>query len=173
MDGNLSGYNANDFEPAGDFSPIPEGEYKAFIAASTFKPTKAGDGKYLELTLQVMEGPYIGRQVWDRLNLDNPSDKAVSIARSQLSSICRAVGKMTPNDSSQLHNLPMLVRIALETRQDNGEPANRVKGYKSLKPAEGESKAADRPTSRPDQPAPTAAGKTGTNGSGKKAPWER
>jgi hypothetical protein len=45
--------------------------------------------------------------IWSRLNLDNP--KAVEIARRDLSAICRAVGVLTPGDSSELHDLPLVL----------------------------------------------------------------
>lgn len=128
----LSGFNANDVEPAGDFSPIPDGDYVACIVDSKMKGTKNGDGQFLELQLQVVEGEYQGRFIWDRLNLDNPNEKAVSIARGTLSAICRAVGKMTPDDSNELHAIPMLVKVTRETWGDDGQTSNKVKSYKAL-----------------------------------------
>jgi len=34
---NLSGYDANDYEPAGDYTPIPEADYLAVIIDSEMK----------------------------------------------------------------------------------------------------------------------------------------
>ena len=170
MEGNLKGWDANDIEPAGDFSALPEGDYKACIVASGFKLTKKAqesgrdeDGQFLELTIQVIDGPHNGRTVFDRLNLYNPNDQAVDIAKRQLSSICRAVGKMTPQDSSELHNIPFTVKLG--TKQYDGKTYNEVKSYKAIKPADEPAKQDAR------QPATAAAG--GGNGGGKKAPWAR
>lgn len=127
----LGNFDANQVEPQADLSPIPAGEYRAAIIDSQMKSTKSGNGQYLELTMEIVDGQYKGRRLWDRLNLANPNATAVQIARSTLSSICRAVGVLTPKDSSELHNRPMVVRVALRKREDNGEDTNEVKGYKA------------------------------------------
>jgi hypothetical protein len=36
---------------------------------------------------------------------------------------------MTPADSSELHDLPLSITVALRKRDDNGEMANVVKGF--------------------------------------------
>jgi len=61
---NLSGFDANNVEPSGDFEPIPAGKYLAIITDSEMKPTKNGNGSYLELTFQVIEGPCKNRLLW-------------------------------------------------------------------------------------------------------------
>lgn len=125
----LNGFDANQVDPMEDRGVIPAGQYLAIIEASEIKPTKAGTGSYLMFTFQIIEGKYKGRKQWARLNLDNPNQQAVDIARSELSSICRAVGVMTPGDSGDLHDLPLMIKVAVEKRSDNGEPSNVIKGY--------------------------------------------
>lgn len=144
---NLQGFDANQVEPATDMSVIPAGKYAALIVASEMKPTKAGTGEYLELTFQIIEGEFQNRQVWSRLNLINPNSTAVGIAQRDLSSICRAVGVMTPTDSSQLHNIPLTILVKVTKRSDNGEPSNEIGGYyKRNKP---EAKFGAQPTQQP------------------------
>src|SRR5574337_281755 len=90
---------------AQDFAPVPSGEYPAIITDSDMKPTKKNDGQYLELTYQIIDGPYKGRLVWGRLNLDNPNAQAVAIAQGQLNAIVAACGiTAAMSDSQQLHN---------------------------------------------------------------------
>jgi Protein of unknown function (DUF669) len=125
----LGTFNAHDVEPATDFDPIPAGKYLAIISDSEMKPTKSGNGSYLELTFQVIEGQYKNRLLWTRLNLDNPNATAVQIARSELSSICRAAGLMTPKDSAELHNLPIVISVKCKKRDDTGDVTNEIKGY--------------------------------------------
>lgn len=129
---NLSGFNANNVEPAVGFEPIPEGDYTAVIATSENKPTKEGTGSYLELVFQVVDGNHKGRQLWSRLNLDNPNARAVQMAQAELSAICRAVGVMTPQDSLELHNLPMVISVKCRKRADTGEMTNEIRGYKKI-----------------------------------------
>lgn len=124
----LGNFNASEVEPNTAFELIPPGWYDAIITASEFKPTSSGNGKYLELTLQILNGTCQNRKTWDRLNLDNPSPTAVKIAKGTLSSICRAVGVLTPQDSAELHNKPL--KIQIKHREWNGEMREEVKGYK-------------------------------------------
>jgi len=133
----LRGFDANQVEPSTAFEPIPAGKYLAAITESKMKPTKSGNGEYLELTFQILEGEYKGRQLWARLNLNNPSEQAVKIARGELSAICRAVGVMQPNDSVELHNLPLVITVRCKKRQDTGEITNEVKGYAKREAASG------------------------------------
>jgi hypothetical protein len=126
----LRGFDAQTVEPNDSFDPIPNGDYLCIITASEMKPTKAGDGAYLELELQVIEGPYQGRKLWDRLNLNNANETAVKIAKGTLSAICRAVGVLQPKDSCELHDLPLLVKVACKKRDDTDELTNVIKSYK-------------------------------------------
>ena len=122
-------FNANDIKPTASFDPIPAGKYLAAIVESTTKPTKNGAGEYLEIVLEVLEGPYKGRRLWERLTLKHPNDVVVRIASANLSAICHAVAVMTLRDSHELHDLPMTITVALRKREDNGEMVNVVKGY--------------------------------------------
>jgi len=126
---NLQGFDANQVEPTTDFEPIPAGKYLAVITESEVKPNKAGTGSYLQFTFQIIEGEYKGRFLWARLNLDNPNDTAVKIARAELSAICRAVGVMAPNDSIELHDLPLVISVKCKKRADTDEITNEIKGY--------------------------------------------
>jgi len=133
----LRGFDANQVEPSTTFDPIPAGKYPAAIIDSKMKPTKSGNGEYLELIFQILEGECKGRQLWARLNLSNPNEQTVKIARGELSAICRAVGVMAPNDSVELHNLPLVITVRSKKRQDTGEITNEVRGYAKRETASG------------------------------------
>ncbi len=124
----LGNFDARTVEPE-SFEPLPSGKYLVIITESEMKPTKNGQGKYLQLKLQVIEGPCKNRLLWARLNLENANAKAAQIARGQLSAICRAVGVLTPRDSQELHNLPLVANVVSKPRADTGEPSNEVKGF--------------------------------------------
>jgi len=125
----LSGFDANKVEPSTDFDAVPAGKYIALISESEMKANKAGTGHYLQLTFQIIEGPYKNRLLWARLNLDNPNATAVQIARAELSAICRGIGVMAPKDSVELHNLPLVITVKCKKREDTGEISNEIKGY--------------------------------------------
>jgi hypothetical protein len=135
---NLNGFDASQVDPSATFDPIPAGKYLACITESAMKETKSGNGSYLELTFQVLEGEYKGRLLWARLNLNNPNATAVKIARSELSAICHAVGVMQPKDSVELHNLPMVITVKLKKRDDTDELTNEIKGYDKKEAAAGQ-----------------------------------
>ena len=134
---NLSGFNAHEVEPKSAFDPLPAAKYLVAVTASEMKRTKADTGDYLKLTFQVLEGEFKGRLLWTRLNLDNPNAKTVQIARAELSAICRATGIMTPRDSVELHNLPLVVGVKLIKRTDTGELDNRITKYEKREVAPG------------------------------------
>lgn len=154
----LGGFNANNVEPAKAFEPIPAGKYLAVVTESEVKETKAGTGNYLKLTIEIIEGEHKGRKFWPMFNLKNPSEEAVKIGRGQLSALCRAIGVMVPHDSTELHDLPMLITVK-HRKDDKGEIRNEVAGY-SAKDA-----AAAKPAS-----APVASGATSTPAT---PPWQR
>ena len=124
----LTGFDASQVEP-NIFDPIPAGKYLAMIVDSRMKVNQAGTGKYLELTFVIIEGQYQGRRLWVRLSLEHPNEQAVKIARARLSAICRAVGVLTPRDSVELHNVPLMIRVTCERRKDTDEIINVIKGY--------------------------------------------
>lgn len=122
------GFDAKQVEP-NQFDPIPAGEYDAVIVNSEVKTTAKGDGRYIKLQLQILNGQFQNRVLFDNLNLWNPNQKAVEIARGTLSSICRAVGVLTPRDTSELHGKPLRIKLKVEKSDEYGDQ-NRVAGYK-------------------------------------------
>ncbi|HBG25688.1 MAG: hypothetical protein A2Y10_02560 [Planctomycetes bacterium GWF2_41_51] len=126
---NLNNFNANNVEAATDFDPIPAGKYPAVIVDSEMKAAKNGNGSYLELKFEIIEGDYKNRLLWSRLSLENQNDTTVKIAKSQLAAICKAVGVMVPKDSTELHNLPLVIKVVVKKRNDTGEPANEIKAF--------------------------------------------
>jgi hypothetical protein len=151
-------FNATGIDISNRFDALPAGDYVVMITDSQERATAAGTGKYLELTLEVQEGPMQGRKLWDRLNLQNPSAKAVEIAQRQLAQICHAVGNMAPKQSAELHYKPLVAIVKVSPdKNDASTLRNEVKGYKA---ASSQQQAAPLPASaapRAQAPAPRAA----------------
>lgn len=60
---NLNGFDARPSGPGRGFDPIPAGKYLAVITETEMKDTKKGGGQYLQLTFQIIDGPFKGRYV--------------------------------------------------------------------------------------------------------------
>jgi hypothetical protein len=124
----LSGFNASKV-PESEFEAIPAGEYRAVIIDSNKKPTKAGNGHLLEVKLQILDGQYKNRTLFDRFNLWNASQQAKDIAAQQFAKVCKAVNVLEPKDSSELHMKPLMIKVAVS--EYDGKDRNEVKNYKA------------------------------------------
>lgn len=174
MSGNLYGFDASQVPEQQEFSALPAGQYVAIATESGFKPTKNGQGEYLQFTFEVIDGEFKGRKVWARLNLRNKNTTATDIAQRELGAICRAVGVIKPNDSAELHNRPLLLTIDVEL-DDRNRQANIIKGYA---PATGGAPAQPAPSFAPPvaqpayaAPAPAAPAQPAPAAAPAAAPW--
>ena len=125
----LNGFNAMAVEPQTSYEPMPADWYKCVITQTEEKPTKKQNGSYLQLDIEVIEGKFAGRKVFDRLNLNNPNSVAVEIAQRALSSICRAIDVQNPKNSSELLDKPLMVKVAVKPADGEYSASNEVKGY--------------------------------------------
>lgn len=96
---------------------LPLGRHPVVISASALKPTKDGQGGYLEFEITAIDGPARGGKTFDRLNLHNKSAQAVEIANKQLAAYCHVTGVFAFNQTEQLHNIPFQVEMI--ARRDN------------------------------------------------------
>jgi hypothetical protein len=129
----FSNFDARNIEPprpAND--PIPAGWYKAVIAAAEEKTTKAQTGSYQQLQLEVIEGQYQGRKVFDNLNTNNPNQTAEDIAKRQVGAICRAVGVFTPSGWSDLQDRPLMIKVGIKPAKDGYEASNKITEYAAV-----------------------------------------
>ena len=114
-------YDPKNVEDMGDgFKVVPPGSYPVIIVESEVSDNKNKTGKILTLKYQIIEGPYTGECVIDRLNIVNQSDIAQKIALSQLKHICDAIGftgQLTRSES--LHGKPLSVKVIIEPFTSN------------------------------------------------------
>jgi len=157
-----SAFNASESEKLGDFTPIDAGVYPAQIVKSEMKPTQSGDGAYLQLEFEVLEGQFVGRKLWARLNLTNKNPVTVEIAQKTLATICECLEVEILEDSEQLHGKPMLINVIVKPAQAQYAAQNDIKGYSKYDGA-----APVNPTVAKPEAAPG-------NGSGSKnPPWKK
>lgn len=107
-------FDATTVDPLATYEVLPPGKYLAQITSSEMRVTKDGQGQYLYLEIDVLEGPCTGRKLFDRLNLVHANPEVVEIARRTLSSICRATGKLQVSDSTQLHLAPFIADVRVK-----------------------------------------------------------
>lgn len=160
-------FDATEVPSADPFEVLPDNTLvPAVLEKSEMKANSAQTGHYLALTFRVHEGEHEGRMFFANLNLDNPNEQAVKIAERELSALCKACGKLKVEDSEELHEIPILLKLGVEKeRTANGTtyPArNRIKDYKPIDEAP---KAA---AGKVPEPTPGAAPTTK-----KAAPWSK
>ncbi len=161
-------FDASTVQPNSVYEVLPPGRYLAQIVQSEMRPTKDGMGQYLFLEVEILEGQYQGRKLFDRLNLINQNPDTVQIAQRTLSSICRAVGKMQVSNTDQLHLIPLTVDVRVRPPKGMYGESNSLR-YLPRSPAPAAVApapvAAAAPAYRPAAPVVTAA----ANG----LPWKK
>jgi hypothetical protein len=144
------------------FDPIPAGTYNLQVIESRIEDTKNGSGQMLVLTLEVIDGEYAGRKIWDRLNIRNQNPDAQRIAQRALADLCISLGIVELSDSEELHFKPFTARVRIESdKSGQYDPQNRVR-YNGAPPAQ-KAPAQKAPPAKPVATAPTKAAK----------PWAR
>jgi hypothetical protein len=156
--GNLN-FDASNIEPSQSFEPIPDGWYAASIIEAAMVPTRDGTTELLKLTFEI-DGPnYAGRRVWERLNVNHANEQPRQIAQRNLSSICRAIGKLQVADTDELLGAKLLIKVRAVPADGKFDARNEIRGYKA---------GMDTPSAAPapKMSAPAAA-------PAKAAPWRR
>ena len=128
---------------------IPKGEYPAILIKSELKDTANGKGKRLNLDFQILSGEFQNKRIFESLNIylrrnefktiaewetalkaDDKTLQAVTIARGQMSELCRAVNVTNPQDSSELHNKPVIIKVGIQEANADFPAKNKITGYK-------------------------------------------
>ncbi len=159
-----SAFNAAESDKLGSFKPIPAGDYIAQIIKSELKPTKNNDGKYLNITFQIIDGEYNGRQLFARLNLVNNNVQTVEIAQKTLATIAECCGVDIVEDSEQLHGVPMVITVIVKPQDAQYPESNDIRGYTQKVQFMAAAPVAAKP--------PIGAAKPGA-APGKTPPWKR
>lgn len=165
----LTDYNPEEFEPLGSFEPLPVGDYVVVIESSEKKKAATGENNYyLQFVYNVVEGDFKGRKIFDRLNVENESDQAQTIAKRALASICMATGQHHPHNTEELHDKPFTVNVGIRPAKGEYGPSNVIKGYKM---ANGDKIGSSAPTENKE--APQEKKSTPAAETKKKMPWNK
>ena len=127
-------FDASQVAPdSGSQDALPAGWYDVMMVESVMKPTKGGDGAYLECKFNVIApAQHQNKKVYTRLNLRNANATAQEIGYKQLSAICHAVGVLQVADSAQLHNLPLKVKLKLRKADGEYDASNEITSFKNI-----------------------------------------
>ena len=148
------GFDASTVEPTSSFDVIPAGEYNAICSKTEVKKTKDEKGKFISATFQIFDGEFDGRLVFQNITLSNPSDKATEIGKRELSSFCRAINVITPKDTSDLLEKPLVIKVGIEPAKNGYEAKNNVKEFKAYgESSDKPSAPSAKPSSKPSAPA--------------------
>lgn len=148
-------FNTSEIEipEAPSFGPLPKGEYEVIVSNTDIRKTKAGTGEYISVEFQVVDGKASGRRLWSNYNVSNANKQAEDIAKQQFAALCAACGVSDMEDTEELHDLPLIVLVDIDKKDDT---RNRIVAYKSAG-------ATTKPAPTPPKPAATGGAR----------PWQR
>lgn len=111
------------------FSVVPPGWYSAMVIKSELKETKAGDGRYFNLTFSILGPSHEKRIVFQMYNVENKNPVAVRISKSQLKALSLAAGVPAWTASEELHMIPIGIKVNVKPAKGNWEESNGVVDY--------------------------------------------
>lgn len=150
-------FDSGAVDPQQSFDVLPAGMYSLEITDAEVKDTKAGNGKLMKITHDVIDPEeFAGRKVWANITLRNPNAQAEQIGAQQLSGLCRAAGIGVLQDSDELIGKIVRAKIGIKPASGQYAEQNVVKAYETANAA---------PAAKPAAPAKPAAAKT--------APWQK
>ena len=126
-------FKRDDHDTSDSFSPLEPGWYEAEIVKTEYKANSKQTGHYLNAQFKILAPEKAaGRVVFELMNLDNPNATAVEIAQRTLAQICEACDIETVEDSVDLHEIPMGIKLKIRPGDANYEPQNQIAKYCKL-----------------------------------------
>jgi len=115
--------------PREDFAPLPNGDYPVVVQSSD-KPTSKAGHVYFKIVFQVIEGEAKNRLIFDNLNCYHPNADVASRAKGSLYRLGEAVGKIGATDTSEFHNIPLVVTV--KSKRNGDRVDTNVVAYKRM-----------------------------------------
>ncbi|MCK9326868.1 MAG: DUF669 domain-containing protein [Bacteroidales bacterium] len=116
-----------------EFTILPDGVYQLMLESAEWKNTNRGDGKYLALKWVVLAPEeFNGAIVFDNLNLDNPHEKAVVVAKRRLKSIEDYSGREFFSEDDMPGSVvnAKIVQEEFKGRDGSDKLSNKIKSYR-------------------------------------------
>ena len=127
-------FDASQGEGMEERDTLPAGTYTAQLAKADVKDAKnyvTTGNRYINLEFEVTDGERKGARFWSMLNLWNQNATAVQISQRELTSLCRACGKLQVSNTDELIGIPIEVKLGVKTDAQYGSQ-NTVKAYKPI-----------------------------------------
>lgn len=120
-------HDTRDFtDSENQYAALPVGNYKAMITRVEEKISNSTGNPYINLTLEIMEGTYAKRKVWDILSVKSDNPVAVSMAKRKLDNIAKALGLLVIQDADDFKFKEIGIELVLD-KKDAGK--NQIKRY--------------------------------------------
>lgn len=165
-------FNTNSVEKReNSYQLLPAGWYTAQVTESELVPLNSGNGTALKLTFELLSDGYRNRKVWVRLNVQHNNPKAETIAQQQLRELCESIGLVQMQDTVELHNKPVQVKVKVRKSEDpQYEDQNEINAYMPVSGQGGMPSATPSPATA-SAPAPAQAAPAASGGS--TPPWAK
>ena len=125
-------FDPNAIEPLkSDFELLPPANYPVRILEATEAETRNGEPG-VKIVLEVTDGEYMNRRLWDRCWIGHSSEKFAGQERQRFAALCRAVGWIPTKDSSpsELLGLELVAKVRIEkSRNPQYDDQNKVQDY--------------------------------------------
>lgn len=118
---NLTGLGLSEVQ-ADDFSALPKGNYRCVVTEAEIKPTKTDPTvNTLALKIEIIDGQYKGRLIFENLNLWHKNPQVVEISKKKLKSLSDSLdfGEDGVSDTSELINKVTIMRLACKNDENN------------------------------------------------------
>ena len=154
------GFDSEAVDTTSDFDVLLPGDYNVMVLKAEIKETKKGDGAYLEVELTVIDGPRENAQLWHRMNIANPSEKAVQFGKRDLAKMAQAIGIQKIDNESMLVDKMLTVSVKVK----DGE--NQIRDFRAYTGAVAQVAAEAKPVLDATVPAATTSAP-------KAMPWQK
>ena len=127
-----------DNAPDNDYAPLQPGWYPAALVEAEIRENKNG-GRRISAEFEVAAAEYAGRKLWANYNLENRNERAVEIARKDVTALCIAAGvdveadsmeRLTDALNSDLVGLVVELKVKVRKSEEYGD-SNEIKGYRA------------------------------------------
>lgn len=124
-------FDTSTYIPTDDkYMALPVGSYIAMITKVEEKEGKTSGIPYLSLTIQIIEGDFSKRIIWDMLSINSPNEVAKNIANKKLNEIAKAIGILVIESADSFLYKELGVEVVLDK---NDKDKNQIKKYISAR----------------------------------------